>query len=105
MRLAVTTALAVFVLLSGVLASVGCSHPDTARTVFTVEGMHCDACSSAITTALEKNDGVVEAAADHENGTAEVIYHSRQVEVQTLETEIEDLGYTVTGAQTEVFES
>lgn len=104
MRKTATTALGFFVLVSGVLAPSGCSRPDTVRTVFAVEGMHCESCSSAITVALEKTEGVVEASADHELGTAEAIYHSRQVTAETLATEIEDLGYTVTGETTETFE-
>ena len=84
-------------------ASAG-GRPDTVRTVFTVEGMHCDGCSSAITASFEKTDGVVEASADHEKGTADVVYHPRKVEVETLKAEIEKLGYTVTGMTTEAVE-
>ncbi len=105
MRQTVTAAVAAFVLVVGGLTSLGCASPDTVRTHFTVEGMHCDACSSAITTALEKTEGVVEASADHETGTADVVYHARQVEVEALEAEIEGLGYTVTGETTERVES
>lgn len=104
MRQTLTAAAAAFVLGVGWLMSYGCANPDTIRTHFTVEGMHCDACSSAITTALEKTEGVVEASADHEQGTADVVYHSRQIEVEALEVAIEDLGYTVTGATTETVE-
>lgn len=100
MRNGFFAAVAHVVLLGAVLTMVACSRPDTVRTVFTIDGMHCDACSSAITTSLEKTDGVIEASADHEQGTAEVVYHSRVVEVETLEDEIENLGYTVTGTTT-----
>jgi len=100
MRNGFPAAVAGVVLLGALLTLLACDRPDTVRTVFTVEGMHCDACSSAITTSLEKTDGVIEASADHEQGTAEVVYHSRAVEVETLEDEIESLGYTVTGATT-----
>jgi len=77
------------------------SRPDTVRTTFQVTGMHCDGCSSAITTTLEKMNGVVEASADHEKGVAEAVYHPRKVDVDKLKTEIEKLGYTVTGMETE----
>ncbi len=87
-----------------VVTLAGCSGPEPVRSVFTVEGMHCESCSSAITTALEKTEGVIEAAADHVEGTAEVVYDPRKVEVETLETEIEELGYTVTGVTTEAVE-
>lgn len=77
------------------------SPPDTVRTTFQVTGMHCNGCSSAITATLEKITGVVEATADHEKGVAEAVYHPREVEVESLKTEIEKLGYTVTGMETE----
>jgi len=84
-----------------VVSLAACSDPKPVRSVFTVEGMHCESCSSAITTSLEKTDGVVEASADHVTGTAEAVYDPRKVEVETLKTEVEDLGYTVTGVTTE----
>lgn len=81
------------------------SPPDTVRTTFQVTGMHCDGCSSAITATLEKMSGVVEASADHEKGVAEAVYHPRKVEIEELKTEIEKLGYTVTGMETVAVES
>jgi len=56
------------------------SPPDTVRTTFQVEGMHCG---------------------DHEKGVAEAVYRPRKVEVDELKAEIEKLGYTVTGMETE----
>ena len=105
MRDALTAVLAMIAIAGSVLALVACNRPDTVRTVFTVEGMHCESCSSAITTALEKSDGVIEASADYEKGKAEAVYHARKVAVETLKAEIEDLGYTVTGMSTEAVES
>lgn len=87
-----------------ILSLAACGQPETARTVFTVEGMHCEACSSAITSSLEKMDGVGEASADHETGTAEAVYNPGKIEAETLKGEIEELGYTVTGMSTEVVE-
>jgi copper chaperone CopZ len=78
---------------------------DRVRTIFTVEGMHCDACSTSIVTTLEKVDGVDEASADHEKGMAVATYRSREVEVDALKTEIEKLGYTVIGAETVAVDS
>jgi copper chaperone CopZ len=80
------------------------SHPETVRTVFQVKGMHCGGCSSAITSTLQKKSGVIEASADHEKGVAEAVYKPRKVEVEELKTEIEKLGYTVTGMETEAVE-
>jgi copper chaperone CopZ len=81
---------------------VACNHdPGKVRTVFTVEGMHCDACSTSIVTTLEKVEGVEAASANHETGVAEAIYRPRQVDLDTLKAEIEKLGYTVMGMETE----
>jgi copper chaperone CopZ len=80
-------------------------RPDTVKTTFQVEGMHCDGCSSTITATLEALDGVVEASADHEEGVAEAVYHPRQVKVEDLKTKIEKLGYTVVGMETIEIES
>ena len=85
-------------------ASAG-GRPDTVKTTFQVEGMHCDGCSSTITATLEGLDGVVEASADHENGVAVAVYHPRKVEIEDLKTKIEKLGYTVTGMETEEVDS
>jgi copper chaperone CopZ len=95
----VTTILAVAGLVVGLVA---CDQkPDQVQTIFTVEGMHCDACSTSIVTTLEKVEGVSEAAADHEKGTAEATYRPRAVDAEELEAEIEKLGYTVTRMETE----
>lgn len=105
MRRALTLATAMIAIAGSALALVACNRPDTVRTVFTVEGMHCESCSSAITSSLEKTDGVIEASADHTKGTAEAVYHARTVAAETLKAEIEDLGYTVTGMTTEAVQS
>jgi copper chaperone CopZ len=81
------------------------SRGDIVRTVFTVEGMHCDGCSSTITATLKRVGGVVEAAADYQEGRAEAVYHSRKVDVEQLKAEIEKLGYTVTNTETETVEN
>jgi len=80
------------------------SPPDTVRTIFQVDGMHCNGCSSAITATLEKMNGVIEVLADHKNGVAEAVHKPRKVEAEELKTEIEKLGYTVTGMETEAVE-
>jgi copper chaperone CopZ len=91
----------VFALLALAAPLAADSPPDTVRTTFQVEGMHCGGCSSAIIATLEKADGVIEVSADHEKGVAEVVYRPRRVEVDELKAEIEMLGYTVTGMETE----
>ena len=85
---------------------VACNQgPKQVRTVFSVEGMHCDACSTSIVTTLEKVEGVDGVSADHEKGMAEATYRPRAVDVDTLKAEIEKLGYTVVGIETTPVES
>jgi len=93
-------ALGVVLGLTGPLGASAADRPDTVRTVFVVEGMHCDGCSSTIKGTLERMDGVIEASADHEKGSAEVLYHPKKVKPEQLEEAIEKLGYTVTAAST-----
>jgi copper chaperone CopZ len=84
---------------SVVLVLVGCGRSETLRVSFTVEGMTCESCSSAITDSLTKIDGVEHAEADHVAGTARAIYVSPRVKPELLEAQIESLGYTVTGIE------
>jgi len=97
----VTVVLALLALVTPLAAG---GRPDTVRTTFQVKGMHCGGCSSTITATLEKVDGVIEASADHEKGLAEAVYRPRKVEADELKAEIEKLGYTVTGMETEAVE-
>ena len=97
----VSTFLLVAVLLGGVACDRG---PDRVRTTFKIEGMHCDACSTSIVATLERVDGVEEASADYELGMAEAVYNPRAASADELKTEIEKLGYTVVGMETEVVE-
>lgn len=88
-----------------VVSYSGCGPPDEAqlpvRTVFQVEGMHCDGCSTSIASALEGVDGVVAASADHEAGTAEAVHRADTVTPEELEPVIEDLGYGVVSWRSE----
>ncbi len=97
------TLVLVAALLGGLIACDG--GDERLRTTFTVKGMHCDACSTSIVTTLERVEGVDEATADHEMGVAVAVYRPRDLRAEDLETEIEKLGYTVTGFETEVLES
>lgn len=83
----------------------GCSRSSTVQATFTVEGMHCESCSAAITEALGKVDGVNAASADHAKGSAEARFQSPGVSPEQLTAEIEGLGYTVTAVTTEPVES
>jgi len=79
---------------------VGCGSGVQERTNFVVIGMHCDACSGAITEALQGVEGVSRAWADHEKGVAEAVFSPKKVSAETLKDTIEVLGYTVTGFST-----
>ncbi len=78
---------------------LGCSRSKTVDVSFTVEGMHCESCSEAITEALEKVDGVESASADHAKGSARARFRSPDVSPEQLTAEIEGLGYTVTDVE------
>lgn len=78
----------------------GCTRSTTVDASFTVEGMHCESCSSAITEALIKVDGVESASADHVSGSASARFQSPGVSPDELVAEIEGLGYTVTAVKT-----
>jgi copper chaperone CopZ len=104
MRIVARNLPVVFALLALVAPLAADNPPDTVRTTFQVEGMHCGGCSSAIIATLENADGVIEVSSDHEKGVAEVVYRPRKVEVDELKAEIEKLGYTVTGMETEAVE-
>ena len=100
------TSAATFLIMAVVfLGSIACNQQSgPQRTVFTVEGMHCDACSTSIVTTLEKVEGVEGALADWESGVAEAIYRPNKVDPETLKVEIEKLGYTVMGMESAAVE-
>ncbi len=87
------------------ILAAACSRSTTVEASFTVEGMHCESCSSAITEALEKVDGVESASADHATGSAEAVFRSPDATPEQLAAEIEGLGYTVTAVKTTTIES
>jgi copper chaperone CopZ len=84
------------VLAAAVLVIGGCARTEPVEVVFTVEGMHCESCSAAITQALQQLEGVESATADHAAGTAAATCRPREVDPERLTAEIEGLGYTVT---------
>jgi len=88
----------VLIITAGMIS--GCNRSTTVDASFTVEGMHCESCSSAITDALTKLDGVESASADHATGSAKARFQSPGVSPDELTAEIEGLGYTVTAVET-----
>ena len=89
------------VLAVAVLAVGGCGKAAPVEVAFTVEGMHCESCSAAITQALQQLEGVESATADHAAGTAFATCRSGEVDPARLAAEIEGLGYTVTSTSVE----
>jgi copper chaperone CopZ len=83
-----------------IVAVAACGRTTTVEASFTVEGMTCESCSSAITDALAKIDGVEQATADHLAGTASAVFRSPAASAEQLANEIEGLGYTVTATTT-----
>lgn len=61
-----------------------------------IEGMMCPHCEATVKKALEELDGVTQAVASHENGTA-VVTLEKDVPFETLKKAVEDKGYTVIG--------
>ncbi len=59
-----------------------------------IEGMMCHHCEAHVKKALEKVDGVEEATANHENGTATVKL-SKEVDKRLLEDAITEEGYKI----------
>ena len=59
-----------------------------------IEGMMCPHCEATVKKTLEELDGVTQAVASHENGTA-VVTLEKDVLFETLKKAVEDKGYTV----------
>ena len=62
---------------------------------FKIEGMHCDGCATRITTLLEKEAGVRDAAVSFADGEARVKYNPHTVREDRLIEVIEAGGFTV----------
>jgi copper chaperone CopZ len=87
--------------LAALLTVVGCGpSTTTVEASFSIDGMTCESCSSAITDTLSKVEGVESASADHIIGSARAVFRSPDVTVDQLVGEIEGLGYTVTATRT-----
>jgi copper chaperone CopZ len=91
------------VVFSMVLTVLGCGpSTTTVEASFSVDGMTCESCSSAITETLSRIEGVETASADHIIGSAHAVFRSPGVTADQLAEEIEGLGYTVTATETVV---
>ena len=63
-----------------------------------IEGMMCGHCEATVKKALEAIDGVTEAVASHEQGTA-VVTLAREVDRELLRRAVEEADYTVLGIE------
>lgn len=87
--------------LSIVLIALSCGpSTTTVEASFSIDGMTCESCSSAITDTLSKIEGVESASADHIIGSAHAVFCSPDVTQDQLIGEIERLGFTVTATET-----
>ncbi len=60
-----------------------------------IEGMHCDGCAERITTLLQKEPGVRDAAVSFADGQARVRYNSHAIHEDRLVEVIEGGGFSV----------
>jgi Cu+-exporting ATPase len=72
----------------------------TEQTVLPIEGMTCASCASAVEKALQRTDGVVEAAVNLATERAAVTYHIDRVDVAELVQAVDRSGYQVPSANT-----
>ena len=72
-------------------AAAGSSAPE--RLSFGVTGMTCAACASRVQRALEKSEGVSEAAVNFASGRATVTFDPARVRVPTLVESVRRVGY------------
>lgn len=86
--------------MAAMLGGSGPTHPDRLVALpsleLRVEGMTCETCSTSARSALKSVSGVVDAAADHERGTARVWYQDEtRPDVDALRQALAEHGYEV----------
>ena len=62
-----------------------------------IDGMACNHCTSSVTNALTALDGVQTVQVSLEEKNAVISYDPTKMDVDTLSTIIDDLGFSVTG--------
>ncbi|WP_165999189.1 copper chaperone CopZ [Bacillus sp. Cs-700] len=65
------------------------------QTTLKIEGMTCDHCKAAVTSALTELDGVAEVDVNVKEGTAKVSYDSSNVSVSEMNEAVEEQGYDI----------
>jgi Cu2+-exporting ATPase len=74
------------------------AEPEAQKVTLHITGMMCPHCEATVEKALKQIDGVTDAKASHEQGTAEVILN-RAVDRNVLNTAVIDAGYEITDTQ------
>ncbi len=69
--------------------------------ILPVTGMHCANCSAGIDKALATLEGIVEAGANFASERVQVTFDTDQVDLKTIVSTIEDLGFHVSTASTD----
>lgn len=60
-----------------------------------VEGMHCQGCANALTNALRRRDGVLDADVSHMERRARIRYDESRTDPSRLREAVERAGYAV----------
>lgn len=70
----------------------------TVQKTYTIEGMHCGACSTGIEMLLGNTDGVLSAAVDYNAKRGVVEYDDAKINDAGIIKNIQELGYSATVA-------
>ncbi len=65
------------------------------QATLTAKGMHCGGCASRIEQALGHVEGVRQVKADHTSQQVEVAFDEATLDVATIRSRVEDLGFEV----------
>lgn len=85
----------VFVPANAKVEAIGQSDLQEAQ--FAIKGMTCEGCEHSVNYALTSKEGVLDAKADYQTGTAWVKYNPKVVSPETLKQTVEsEVGYQVT---------
>lgn len=71
------------------------------KNIFSVVGMHCASCSTIITKALQKIEGVQEVQVNYATEKATIVFDERVVSGETLSTAVTKYGYTLVAEEGE----
>ena len=69
--------------------------PNLSKITFTIEGMHCAGCTSAVEKAINKVEGVKSATVNLSTEQAVVELDQQVVSVEEIEKRVEEAGYTI----------